>query len=184
MVLIAATAAGLAAGRTLAGDYMQTSRLRLTTIPLARTDNLGGAGIAAMCLVLSWTIALFLLRLRRPRPDRVALFRQPGFAAGASVALIAVILALNFGVTVVHQVYPVGYRFRDLPLYSMFYWSFVGTIYENGLMFGPSVAAAWLVLAGAGCWKPEPSWIDRAGRALGGFWIVATFGIKFLWFLV
>jgi hypothetical protein len=36
------------------------------------------------------------------------------------------------------------------------------------------VAGAWLILAFARAWRPEPSWTDRAGRALGIFWILAA----------
>jgi len=35
-----------------------------------------------------------------------------------------------------------------------------------------AVAGAWFVLALAGWWRPEPSWIDRFGRILGFLWIV------------
>jgi hypothetical protein len=35
-----------------------------------------------------------------------------------------------------------------------------------------AVAGAWFVLALAGWWRPEPSWIDRAGRVVGFLWIV------------
>ena len=34
-----------------------------------------------------------------------------------------------------------------------------------------AVAAAWLTLALTGRWRPRPDWLDRAGRALGTFWI-------------
>jgi hypothetical protein len=35
-----------------------------------------------------------------------------------------------------------------------------------------AVAGAWFVLLLAGWWRPEPSWIDRAGRVIGILWIV------------
>ena len=34
------------------------------------------------------------------------------------------------------------------------------------------IISAWLVLAVSGCWRPEPSWIDRSGRVLAIAWIV------------
>jgi hypothetical protein len=34
-----------------------------------------------------------------------------------------------------------------------------------------AVAGAWLTLVLAGWWRPERSWIDRFGRALGFAWI-------------
>ncbi|MHB1557681.1 MAG: hypothetical protein ACYC61_09395 [Isosphaeraceae bacterium] len=36
------------------------------------------------------------------------------------------------------------------------------------------MAAFWLVPAVAGRWRPEKSWIDRLGRALGITWIVIS----------
>jgi hypothetical protein len=188
MVLIAATAVGLAVARPLAGDYVRIQRLNWaasnagTAGTAGPSDDLGGAAIVAMCLALSWTLALLPLRLRRPRPDRAGLFRQPGFAAGVSVLLASAILSLYFVATVLRQL-SFGHHFRDLDLYAMVYWPTCGMIYEDGLMFGPSVCAAWLILAGSGGWRSEPSWIDRAGRALGGFWVLSTIGLRLLWFL-
>jgi hypothetical protein len=34
-----------------------------------------------------------------------------------------------------------------------------------------AVAAAWLALWIGGWWHPAPTWNDRAGRALGLYWI-------------
>jgi hypothetical protein len=41
---------------------------------------------------------------------------------------------------------------------------------QAGLVIG----GAWLSLILAGAWRPEPSSIDRAGRTVGFFWIVAA----------
>jgi hypothetical protein len=38
---------------------------------------------------------------------------------------------------------------------------------------GLSVLAVWIVQALAGWWRPVPTWIDRAGRLAGIFWIAA-----------
>jgi hypothetical protein len=37
---------------------------------------------------------------------------------------------------------------------------------------GAAVLGAWSALAATRRWRAEPTWIDRAGRALGAFWIV------------
>jgi hypothetical protein len=39
-------------------------------------------------------------------------------------------------------------------------------------MIGAAIAASWTFLLVSGRWRPERSWIDRAGRALGWFWIL------------
>jgi len=38
-------------------------------------------------------------------------------------------------------------------------------------MIGVAVASSWVLLLVSRQWRPERSWIDRAGRALGWFWI-------------
>ena len=40
-------------------------------------------------------------------------------------------------------------------------------------MIGTAIAASWILLLVSGQWRPERSWIDRAGRVLGWFWIAA-----------
>ena len=42
--------------------------------------------------------------------------------------------------------------------------------HEEGL----AVAVAWLILGFAGGLRPEPTWPDRAGRALGGFFLACV----------
>jgi hypothetical protein len=37
-----------------------------------------------------------------------------------------------------------------------------------------AVAGAWLVLVLAGWWRPDRSWIDRFGRALGFGWLAIS----------
>jgi hypothetical protein len=44
---------------------------------------------------------------------------------------------------------------------------------------GIGVLVAWLVLVLNNMWRPEPSWVDRLGRAMGAFW-VATIPV-FVW---
>lgn len=38
---------------------------------------------------------------------------------------------------------------------------------ESLPVIGAAVAGAWLALALAGVWRPEPGWIDRSGRLVG-----------------
>ena len=45
---------------------------------------------------------------------------------------------------------------------------------------GVGVATGWLVLALAGMWRPEPHWIDRAGRVVGVLWIALAMGMGFV----
>ena len=48
-----------------------------------------------------------------------------------------------------------------------------------GTPAGYAVAATWVVLAASGRWRPEKSWVDRLGRALGLAWICITALVSF-----
>ena len=43
---------------------------------------------------------------------------------------------------------------------------------------GSAVVGAWTTLLLSSCWRPENSWIDRAGRVLGVYWI-GTIAVPF-----
>ena len=45
---------------------------------------------------------------------------------------------------------------------------------------GRYVAAAWVTMALTGCWRPEPSWIDRFARAVGIAWIFSYLFSKYV----
>jgi hypothetical protein len=60
--------------------------------------------------------------------------------------------------------YPFGYRLWSFLLYP-FPFAAPGEI-------GLAVAVAWLMLGIGGRWRPERSWVDRSGRALGALWLM------------
>ncbi len=92
--------------------------------------------------------ALLLIRLRQPRPPLKQIVRQPVFGVFAVlISGILVLSALN-GVEV------------------------EGTL--TGLVITFSAAMLWVV-TGLPLWRPEPSWVDRAGRGAGVGWIAAFF---------
>lgn len=45
---------------------------------------------------------------------------------------------------------------------------------------GPAVLAVWTIQYLSGRWRPQATWIDRAGRALGIFWLVLYLVIDWL----
>ena len=63
-----------------------------------------------------------------------------------------------------------GGAFTGLPPGNLYFEldHFLGTM----ALAGTSVAASWIFLLASGAWRPERGWIDRAGRALGWFWII------------
>ena len=92
-----------------------------------------------------WGIAILTLRLRAPRPPWREAAIQPG--VWACVAPLVALLSL-----------PAMGRYFALEF--------------SPLILPTAVAAAWLTLALCGRWRPEPSWVDRAGRGLGLGWLV------------
>jgi hypothetical protein len=46
-----------------------------------------------------------------------------------------------------------------------------------------AVAVAWITLALARCFRPERSWIERCGTALGVGWIITGLGSTAVGFL-
>ena len=48
---------------------------------------------------------------------------------------------------------------------------------------GGGVLVAWMTLALAGCWRADPSWIDRSGRVLGFVYITAFLANRISWLL-
>jgi hypothetical protein len=114
-------------------------------------------------LATSLSLALWVLRIRPPRPSGRRLFRQPGMVACTAAVLGTVIFLLK------------------VFLNKFFlYWDNSGVQRLDGVWFvrlplnGEIVAVTWIVLVLSGFWRSEPSWIDRAGRALGVYWILTA----------
>ncbi len=177
MVLVAATAAGFAISRegqrSLSALFVDggpgvdsLERLKPVLGPLAR-------GIFAWGPVLTcWALALLALRLRPPRPARRRLFAPPGVAACFLATLLVGFgtvesawrscLVPDFvGVDVIHATPRIPELARVLQVGS------------TSATVGFGIAALWIWMTAAGRWRPEPHWIDRAGRILGVTWLVA-----------
>ncbi len=105
-----------------------------------------GISLAESLLVVMAPV-LLILRLRPPRPPLRALLGQPGTIAS---------LAVVFGsIWVSGWVY--GVFAHNAKLCAML----------SELAVGGTVAVAWSALGLSRKWKPEPSWMDRTGRAIG-----------------
>ncbi len=156
MVLIAALAAGFAAMRLLYADGLAPSRTYVSGWILQGPST---------CLAFSLAVALIGLRLRQPRPRRQRLVIQPGFVASvATVVSILVGGGCSVFYMLIHTLGP-GETYA-YPVRVHWGW---GTFTCPSFLLG-----AWISLWLTGLWAAEPSWIDRAGRALGLFWIVSV----------
>ncbi len=133
--------------------------------------------VGAVLLILSvpaaaaWTVALIPLRMKRPRPPRRRLVRQPGL-----VATVAASITLATSGLVAAAVGAMGNR---APGGNSFFWlndrptSYL--VLVPGLA-GAAVLGSWLTLIVGGRWRAEPSWPDRLGRLLGLYWIALAVG--------
>ena len=163
MILVAATAAGLTVIRwsiPAAYEEMAPNPL-LGEVEFGQRIVLGcWMVLGAWPLIASWSLGLLMLRLRAPRPSRRILDRRPGF-----VAPVAATLGSLFGALF----YPMFASSRQPDA-----WAIV-TAYPVGY----AVAGAWLSMILGGRWHPSKDAYDRAGRALGVYWIamIPLFGV-------
>jgi hypothetical protein len=171
MVLVAATAIGLAAARGLHDSIWSKTSMSVEAGSYSAISlEVARWTVIALPTAWAWTIALILLSLRIPQTSIHARLILPGSAAcgAATIALtigtinmlvVWVIIILQFGTTrplVMGEVISDSILEIDLP-----------GIGSPGL----AVTIAWVALAVSGRWQPEPSWIDRLGRLMGCGWI-------------
>jgi hypothetical protein len=164
MILVAAAALGTLILRS----YIPGFSSQLGYLPTIAPDPWGvwrahawlhGPG---SCFVVPWMAAMIVIRLRRPRPRVVR--SQPGFIA--CVAVMASLLpGLAWFATIHHR--PGFQRAQGFEQA----WA-IATQWTDTAVLG-----AWFALFLARRWRPEPSWIDRMGRALGLYWIILLVGM-------
>jgi len=122
---------------------------------------------AAVPVLMTGSLAVALLRLRRPRPVWRRLARQPGaVACGVATAALGIQAALVIIGKCLARVpgmtsgRALGYNFP------------FSVAFARGLtIVGLAVIGAWLVLAAGRRWNAERSGIDLVGRLLGICWI-------------
>jgi hypothetical protein len=176
LVLVAASGVGLAGCRFLFslrdlvwGDLWKTSNSSAYSTVLAIA--IGTAPLVSV-LLACLTLAVLTLRLTPPRPHRRRLWRQPGFLACVAVAFtfgwkLAGLFVL-FGVELATSG-PTG-----LPALGELVGELMALLLVPRGNIGGSVLLVWSVAWASGQCLPEPSWIDRAGRALGAAWVGIT----------
>lgn len=170
MMLVAAIAVGLTAtqmvvpGLTPRAMWDAFAALRRQNMTIK--DGIGTAVEIGAVLVLpsfaACTLCSLLVRLRRPRPTRHRFVRQPGAMACMVAALCMVVVgAIGSAIWVMA---PDDSRAAVAPYTVLF-----GTV-----VLGLAVLHCWVVMALAGRWCPERTWIDRMGRFIGLGWIMTA----------
>jgi hypothetical protein len=166
MVLVAATAAGMAWVHAYYDPQSFAIAWRFYVREGYWTQATQYLIRAAWPFVLAWTMAILILRLRPPRPPRRWLARQPGLVACCAVTLAAATLLWPTLVGLI-----AGIPAPDSVSGPARFWRDIASGDGSAETIGLAVVAAWLTLALGGRWRPESSWVDRAGRALGIVWI-------------
>jgi hypothetical protein len=175
MILVAATAAGYAVVQWSSplfgvGAILDLLREMVSSGDIGATVAL--LSLIAMPVMASWSLALIPLRLIGPRPRWRRLARQPGLVAALAVATALGFVAMLTAVIFLGRAWGSLSGFEDLALIFL------------PVVFGMAVLAAWVALVAGRRWRPEPSWVDRLGRALGLLWIlIALASPLFLLFL-
>ncbi len=126
---------------------------------------------AGVPFLATGSLAMFIIRLRKPRPGLRGLLRQPGWVACA-------IGSLGFGAIALAAF---GSLLASRPTLESA-WSDTGRLLRPSdlsvvsALIGLAVLMAWTYLIAARRWQPEPGWIDRWSRVLGFSWIAMVAG--------
>jgi hypothetical protein len=166
MILVAATAAGLAAAQWLDTET-EGAAFRWPLLEAVHEGDVLQASASLWFLaepvVAGWTLALIPIRLLGPRPRWRHLARQPGFQANCAAALA--LGAAGVPIALVRLAFQWG-RARG-PLVTP------DLLLLVSVTVGLAILASWMTLLVGRRWRAEPSWVDRLGRALGVVWILA-----------
>jgi len=177
MVLIAATAVGLAMTRLIVPDVTPQEIWETLTTPPRDGWSFFDAlemfaekgAILIVPSLAAWTLATLIMRLRAPRSPWRRLTRQPGMMASLLATAVTGLVSIGSAL-----LWPKPNPFHSLD------WSPVIVMFGS-LLVGSFVLSSWVTMAVCGRWRPEPTWLDRLGRFLGVLWIaiasVYGFGI-------
>jgi hypothetical protein len=150
LILVAATAIGLAL------DRASVALFSFRNPPIREWTE------TCSWVVLSWTCVIGLLGLLPPRLPRRRLFRQPSMAA-SSAAWTACVLNVCWYI-------PIGIREWRNGNTLKYVLKVALDSASDPAVVSIAIAIAWSALMLSGSWRPEPSWLDRFGRALGIIW--------------
>ena len=125
------------------------------------------------------TFAVCMLRLRQPRPSLAQCLRRPGASACAVAAIVLSLEVFNYFLDLASRFSDVCMLGNSIASYAKG-MRLAGITVFNSIAFsigqapGLAAAGAYLALWSSQLWRSESSWIDRAGHALGWFWIMTA----------
>jgi hypothetical protein len=149
--------------------------------PTDSSSALIGLWIAAMrsvpilsLLLFCWSAAVLLLRLLAPRPPRRYLWCQPGFLACVAAVFVFAWKLVSLGALIAAELVTSGRAWPSSLSYGDVVRELTVILLTSRGNVGGSVLLVWLVAWASGRCRPEPSWVDRAGRVLGAVWICVS----------
>lgn len=174
MALVAAVAVGLALSRVWTRfeheRIMCTSPLASYTGPLVRLSPVTFWAVQYWPVVAALSPTLLALRTRRPRPTWRRLFAPPGVTAYAAATIAIALEGLTNVLWILCRSFS-SFPWEGIKLdrISVLHLTLATINALSSMTAGIAVAAAWGSTALFGRWRPESSWIDRAGRVVGLF---------------
>jgi len=160
MILVAGAAVGIVG----AWDRLIGFEGHSDYLPAARA-------LAAIALMLASCLVL-AFRLRGPRPRLWRVARQPG--AVACLAAVGYLIADDADWVVRAAI---ERRLDDVGPVGEWIWLLLE---EPAREVAHTVPICWAILLLGRRWRPEPGWIDRAGRVIGWGWIFWAIADGFL----
>jgi hypothetical protein len=119
----------------------------------------------ALPFLVSLSAGLVILRLLPPRPDRERRSCLPGHVA---CVLAVTIGGLSYLTLLAAMTIRSGWGVLGPEDFARLNIFLLPIALQHG---GWGATAGWLLLITGSRWRPEPSWIDRAGRVLGLVWV-------------
>jgi hypothetical protein len=126
----------------------------------------------AVPVMIAVPIGLLAIRLRKPRPRGGRAWLQPGAVACAAVTAAMGVGVLRFGVEWLLSLEEAARnKAAGIKDYSDWWDRFYFLLRPSDQ--GIAVVVALTILALSGRWRAEKSAIDRLGRCVGIYWVVA-----------
>jgi hypothetical protein len=171
MILVAAAAAGFGAVRGWMA--LRSAFPQIDSGPLP--PHLAGFHdwyTATRLVLLSLTLALIPLGLRRSSTSMRRQWARPGTVVPAAVSLSVLACLID------QHAFPFAVGF--LYLYASAAQRIFSIVTEavEVARAATAIGIAWSTLALAGCREPEDDWVGRLGRVLGFVWIGACLGFR------
>jgi hypothetical protein len=148
---------------------------RLASTP-AVYRTVGTILAVANAILMGLTMAFTAFVLRGPRASLRVVLRRPGPAACCAAFAAIVVMTTRVSVKA-YAMFAMGVWGGSFEVRYVYPW-----LVGDYVRIGFAVLGAWFALLMTRGWRPEPSWIDRGGRALGWGWLsLALFHVLLPW---